>query len=75
MSHTFKLMEATIDDVHTTYEEDDLTCRELVGAYLDRIEAYDEHGPELNAIININPRATERADDLDATFEANRTTR
>ncbi len=43
-----------------------LTARQLVEAYLARIQAYDKRGPAINAIIMINPGALERADQLDA---------
>ncbi|MFC4359213.1 amidase [Halobium salinum] len=66
----FDVTEATIDDVHAAYESGELTCRELVERYLDRIEAYDGDGPALNAIVTVNDRATARADELDAAFEA-----
>jgi Asp-tRNA(Asn)/Glu-tRNA(Gln) amidotransferase A subunit family amidase len=46
----------------------DLSARQLVRLYLDRIESYDKQGPALNAIITINPRALERADELDRAF-------
>ncbi|MFC6614323.1 amidase [Halopenitus salinus] len=69
MTGSFDLQEATIADVHAAYEADELTCVELVDAYLDRIEAYDENGPALNAIINVNPDVGERAAELDAAFE------
>ena len=41
------------------------TSRELVRYYLDRIEAIDRNGPELRAIIELNPDALEIADALD----------
>jgi Asp-tRNA(Asn)/Glu-tRNA(Gln) amidotransferase A subunit family amidase len=63
------ITEATIDDIHVAYEGGELTCRELVEAYLDRIEAYDENGPALNAIVTVNPNARARADELDAAFD------
>lgn len=66
---TTEIVEATIDEIHEAYEAGDLTCQELVETYLDRIEAYDQNGPELNAIININPKATEQAAERDAQFE------
>ncbi|KAB1188361.1 MULTISPECIES: amidase [Haloferax] len=65
----FDVTEKTIDDVHTAYESDELTCRELVESYLERIDAYDTNGPELNSIITVNPNATARADELDAAFD------
>jgi amidase len=38
---------------------------ELVGHYLERIEAFDGRGPALNAILTVNPRALELAADAD----------
>ena len=64
----FPLLEATIDDVHAAFASGELTCRGLVQGYLDRIEAYDQAGPALNAIQHVNPRATERARAMDAAF-------
>ena len=66
----FKLLEATIDDIHKAYRSRQLTARVLVKMYLDRIEAYDKRGPAINAVITINPRALEEAEELDAAFEA-----
>jgi Asp-tRNA(Asn)/Glu-tRNA(Gln) amidotransferase A subunit family amidase len=64
----FVLEETTISDIHAAMEAGDLTARQLVEMYLERIAAYDKRGPALNAIIRINPRALERADELDAAF-------
>jgi Asp-tRNA(Asn)/Glu-tRNA(Gln) amidotransferase A subunit family amidase len=66
----FVLEETTIADIHAAMEAGELTARALVEMYLDRIEAYDKKGPALNAIIRVNPRALERADELDAAFAA-----
>ena len=60
--------EPTIADIHAAIESKDLTCRQLVQMYLDRIEAFDKKGPSLNAIIVVNPRALASADMLDARF-------
>ena len=38
--------------------------------YLDRIAAYDQKGPTINALISLNPKALEEADRLDAAFKA-----
>lgn len=51
----FTLEEATIADVQAAFAHGSLTCVELVQGYLDRIEAYEENGPELNAITTVNP--------------------
>ena len=33
-----------------------LTARQLVQGYLDRIDAYDKSGPNINSVITLNPR-------------------
>ncbi len=66
---SFDLLETTIADVHAAYKSGDLTCRQLVESYLDRIEKYDKQGPAINAIISINPAALKEADRLDAEFK------
>ena len=67
---SFHVLEATIADIHGAYRAGQLTSRRLVQLYLDRIEAYDKKGPNINAIITINPFALADADRLDATFKA-----
>ena len=65
----FQLKEATIDSVHFAMKSGEVTSRELVEMYLDRIESYDKSGPEINSIININTKALEEAGELDRYFE------
>lgn len=67
---SFDVLETTIADVHAAYRSGQLTCRQLVQSYLDRIENYDRQGPAINAIITINPAALKEADRLDAAFKA-----
>ena len=67
----FRLLSAhepTIADLHAAMRAKELTCRQLVQMYLDRIEAYDRKGPALNAIVMVNPNALNAADALDARF-------
>ena len=64
----FQLIEATIADVHAAFGSGELTCSALVQRYIERIEAYDQTGPNLNAIQVVNPRALERAGELDAAY-------
>ena len=45
--------------------EGELSSAELTGYYLQRIESIDRGGPELNAIIEVNPEAMEIAEALD----------
>jgi amidase len=63
---SYDLMEKPIEDLQHAMQEGKVTSRQLVDLYLARIEAYDKHGPSLNAIMTINPRAREAADALDA---------
>lgn len=69
MAAAFNILETTIDDVHSAYKSGQLTARQLVQMYLDRIAAYDKKGPAINAIITINPQALEEADRLDAAYK------
>src|SRR5688500_9876087 len=66
---SFNLIETTIADVHATFKSGELTCRQLVQTYLQRIEAFDKNGPAINAIISLNPKALEEADRLDAAYK------
>src|SRR4029077_5084307 len=65
----FNLVEATIDDIHKAFREGTLTAHQLTQMYLDRIDAYDKHGPMINAVITLNPKALEDADRVDAEFK------
>ncbi|HEY7700235.1 MAG TPA: amidase, partial [Vicinamibacteria bacterium] len=71
----YRVEELTIAGIHSGLESGRFTCRELTQMYLDRIEAYDRKGPALNAIVLVNPRALERADELDREFARDGITR
>jgi amidase len=64
--------ELTIDQVHSAYRNGTFTCRQLVEAYLHRIDSLDQKGPRLNAITTVSPLALEEADALDAFYRTNR---
>ncbi|HEX2932736.1 MAG TPA: amidase family protein, partial [Candidatus Binatia bacterium] len=66
---SFDVIETTIADIHAAYQSRQLTCRQLVQSYLDRIQAYDKNGPTINAIITINPDALKEAERLDAALK------
>jgi amidase len=70
ISAAFSVLETTIDEIHSAYKSGQLTARQLVQTYLDRIDAYNKQGPAINAIISLNPAALEEADRLDAAFKA-----
>ena len=67
---SFHLQEATIDQIRGELMAGHVTCRDLIGRYLKRIDAYDHAGPMLNALQTVNPRALDEADRLDAAFRA-----
>jgi amidase len=69
-SGAFSVLETTIEDIHGAYKSGQLTARQLVQTYLDRIDAYNKRGPAINAIITLNPAALEEADRLDTKFKA-----
>ena len=57
--------EITIDEIQKSYELNEFTIKELTQFYLNRIESLSFEGPELNAVITINPDALEIATQLD----------
>ncbi len=67
-AQTFDIDEATISSVHEAFASGGLTCRDLVAAYIERIDAVDQQGPSLNAILTIHPDALEMAEEMDAAF-------
>lgn len=67
---TFRIEETTIARVHAAMRSRQLTCHQLVAAYLDRIARYDKRGPAINALITINPQALAVADSLDKRYAA-----
>jgi amidase len=60
--------ELTIGDFLARVLAGTLTSVELVNWYLARIEATNESGPELQAVVTVNPRALDEAADRDAFF-------
>ena len=65
----FQLMEASINEIHRGLESGKLTCHSLVQQYIDRIKAYDQQGPALNALLYVNPKALEQAHAMDKQFK------
>ena len=58
--------EYDIESLQALMQQGELSSRQLVQFYIDRIEAIDRNGPRLNSIIEINPQAIEIATALDA---------
>ncbi|KAL5419292.1 hypothetical protein PMIN04_006985 [Paraphaeosphaeria minitans] len=67
----FDAREATIDTVHHAIYSGLSTCREVVSAFLARIEAYNDR---TNAIIALNPKALAIADSMDESLAAGNAT-
>ena len=70
MSGTLSLEEATIRGIHDAFASGTLACVQLVEYYLRRVEAYDDQGPALNAILTVNPRALDTAREMDRLYAA-----
>jgi amidase len=66
----FRLQEATIESIHSAFTAGRLSCTRLVQAYLDRVKAYDQAGPKLNAVQNVNPGALKQAAEIDARLQS-----
>ncbi len=64
-AQTLDLSTATIQDINRAFEAGTLTAEELVNRYVARIDAYNEQGPALRAVISIAPNALDRARELD----------
>ncbi|MDE0651556.1 MAG: amidase family protein [Gammaproteobacteria bacterium] len=56
---------ATIEDLNAAFDSGELTAERLIEMSLTRIEAYDQAGPELHAMLWLNDNALERARELD----------
>src|SRR5688572_22054394 len=73
-ANEFTPEEATVASVHAALTAGRLTCVRLVESYLERIAAFDDKGPALNALVTINSRALETAAEVDRLLRANRGT-
>lgn len=63
--YKLNLEEITIPELQTGYDNGDFTITDVTKAYLLRIEAIDQFGPQLNSMLYINPDAMETASKLD----------
>ena len=62
---TFMIEEATIRGMHAAMASGELTARQLVVMYMERIARYDRAGMMLNAVQELNPDAVFIAEQLD----------
>src|SRR6187455_97798 len=65
----FSVVEASIDDMRRAMEQHRATSRDIVTQSLVRIATYEDR---LNAVIAINPRALDEADERDRERRAGR---
>jgi len=63
----FDVIELTIEQAQQAMRTGRISCQQLTGIYLQRIQAYDQPG-RLNAITSINPNAMQRSRQLDRKF-------
>ncbi|MFD1849892.1 amidase [Oceanobacillus bengalensis] len=59
------LVEATIDELQEKLDSFEITSKALVMMYFNRIAAYDQAGPKINSILEVNPDALHLAETLD----------
>jgi len=62
------LAEATISEIQASVRSGQVTCREVVEGYIDRINAYDD-ARGINAITVINSNAVDRAVEVDRALQ------
>jgi amidase len=62
----FTIEETTVDEIHAAFADGSLSCKSLVDAYLQRIEAYEG---KLNAFVTVNPNAMAVARARDAQYK------
>src|SRR5437588_35632 len=61
----FEVAEKTIPQLQAALQAGQVTSEDLVELYLERIAAYDQAGPRLNAIRDVNPNARQIAQQRD----------
>ena len=66
VAQTLEITASTIEDINAAFNNESLTSEQLVELYLARIEAYDDAGPAINAVLALNGQAVDRARALDA---------
>ena len=62
----FDLNETTITDLQKAMQSGKMTSESITAAYLKRIQDIDKNGPQLNAVIEVNPDTINIAKTMDA---------
>lgn len=71
----FRFLEMDITQIQQGYKDGKFSIRDVVQAYLDRMEDIDKNGPGLNSIIRLNPDAIQIANALDRELKQSNKTR
>jgi amidase len=69
-AQSFQPLETSIADIHQALRDGKITCHDLADQYLKRIQAYDQAGPKINAMLYVNPHALQQADAMDAEIKS-----
>ncbi len=56
-SYSSGMLDATIADMQAAMDAGSLTATELVWHYLERIALFDQSGPKINSVLEVNPDA------------------
>lgn len=62
---SFEIVEATIAEIQAALAAGEITSKQLVLMYLERIAEHDKHGLTINSVLEINPDALFIAESLD----------
>ncbi len=60
-----QLEEVTISELQEEMTAGNITARQLTEMYIERIQAFDKKGPNLQSVVEINPDAVDIAQELD----------
>ena len=69
-ARTVEFDDATVPELEAAMAAGTFTSEKLVELCLARIQAYDNQGPKLHAVMHLNPKALEQARALDAERKA-----
>ncbi len=67
------MVELNISESKKKLASGELSVRRLVDLYVDRIESFDQRGPKVNSIIELNTQTFDIADEMDAELRAGKT--
>ena len=67
MTKKFNVTELTIQELHKSIRKGQITCKDIVEIYLDRIDRLDI-STGLNSMVVINQNAVKTANELDKEF-------